>query len=208
MRAVALTSSSADQGRITDAEAVVGEITLDGTMFLVLAGTLTGIVGALAYAAVRRWFAPAGRWRGLLFGLFLAATLGFGVMTSAGDDFSRFGSPALNILMFEALFVLFGVLIAPSYDYVEDRLRQASAPVLWLALVPAVFCILGFMALPITSQDWRMFVLLLYVLVVPAVVAATGGALAQRLGPRVAWPPAVIGGALLAATIAGVFADA
>lgn len=53
MRILAATSPDA-KGRITDAGERVGEVSVDGTIFLVFAGVFLGVIGALGYQAFRR----------------------------------------------------------------------------------------------------------------------------------------------------------
>lgn len=213
MRIVALTAASADQGKLTEAEAVVGEITFGGTLFLLIAGSFAGIAGAVLYAALRPWLRRAGIWRGLLFGLFLAATPGFGLINGAGDDFARFGYPALNIAMFGSLFVLFGLLVAPLFDTVYAWLgRRPMSPVL---LLPILLCFPALGSIPIITQDGRALLLLLYcALVLPPLALLVGmrpispsGRFSSSwmIGAIAATVPFVIGVALSAATIAGVF---
>lgn len=127
MRVVALTAGSADQGAITDAEEVVGVISTGGTFFLIMfAGVFSGMFGGLVYAAMRPWTATAGRWKGLAFGAILLATLGWTVIERDNFDFHRFGYVSLNLAMFAALFVLFGLLVAPLYDFFDERLQPVS----------------------------------------------------------------------------------
>jgi hypothetical protein len=77
MRLLAVTGGDDAQGRITEADEVVGEIDLGGTIgLLVFGGLLAGIVSAAIYVVVRRWL-PTGRWAGVAFGglhLVIAAT--------------------------------------------------------------------------------------------------------------------------------------
>jgi hypothetical protein len=68
MRILALTSPRA-QGSITEAQEVVGRITLAGTLFLLEAGAALGMGGGLVYVAVRRWLPIRGT--GLVFGLLM-----------------------------------------------------------------------------------------------------------------------------------------
>jgi hypothetical protein len=114
MRVTALMATNAEQGTRTEAEEIVGEITLGGTLGLVLfGGVAVGIVGGLIYAVLARWFEDAGRWRGAVFGTYLLLTLGWSVIEGDNFDFSILGSLTVNVLMFGAIFVLFGVLVAP-----------------------------------------------------------------------------------------------
>ncbi|MCH8186631.1 MAG: hypothetical protein IH862_11065 [Chloroflexi bacterium] len=65
MRIVAVASGPDLQGALTEAEARVGEITADGTFFLFVLGGFIGVIGGLAFLALRPWLADAGRWKGL-----------------------------------------------------------------------------------------------------------------------------------------------
>jgi len=126
MRIVAITAGDADQGAITDAEATVGEITAGGTIFLIMFGGFIGVLGGVAYLGARRWLADAGSWRGLAFGSLLLAMFGWVIIEGGNPDFERFGSRTLNIPMFAALFVLFGLLLPPLFDRVERGLPRPS----------------------------------------------------------------------------------
>ena len=127
MRITALTAGSADQGRLTEAEAAVGEITAGGTIFLIMfAGAFAGMFGGIVYAAMRPWIAAAGPWKGLAFVAILLATLGLTVIERDNFDFHRFGYASLNIAMFAALFLLFGLLVAPLYDFFDGCMQPVS----------------------------------------------------------------------------------
>ena len=76
MRIIAVTAGSDMQGVLTEQEVPVGEITAGGTVFLILFGGFMGVIGGLIYAGLRPWVAGTGRFRGLVFGVFLLATLG------------------------------------------------------------------------------------------------------------------------------------
>lgn len=146
MRIVAITAGSADQGAITEAEATVGEITAGGTLFLLMAGAFAGVVGGLLYAGVRRWLADTGRWKGLTFGLLLLAIFGSLIIEGGNPDFDSFGYAVLNIAMFAALFVLFGLLVAPLFDRAERlvpaRPLDSTAPLSLAVQVVGLFLLL------------------------------------------------------------------
>ena len=77
MRLLAANARDDVQGRITEMDAVIGEINLDGTIGLVVfGGILPGLLSGVIYVAIRPWL-PRGRLGGLAFGalhLVLAAT--------------------------------------------------------------------------------------------------------------------------------------
>ena len=101
----------------------VGEITLGGTIGVLLVGVALGVLGGLVYAVVEPWLRRLGPWQGLGFGVFLLVAAGIAVLDPVNSDFSRFGSAPLNVVMFAVLFLLFGILIA----LVLDRLPAIAA---------------------------------------------------------------------------------
>src|SRR6266542_2828624 len=62
MRLLAVTAGADAQGRITEAEEIVGRITVDGTLgFVVFTGLFFGTVSAAGYLLLRRW-SPSRCW--------------------------------------------------------------------------------------------------------------------------------------------------
>ena len=118
MRVVALTAGPAAQGLITENGNRIGVFTSD-TGFLLFFGTFLGVFGGLLYVALRPWLPRSGRRRGLAFGALLLAACGTAVVERENFDFHRFGIPALNIALFAALFLLFGLVVAPLADRAE-----------------------------------------------------------------------------------------
>ena len=114
------------QGALTEAEAPVGEITAGGTVFLIFFGGFFGIAGGLIYPGIRPWISGAGRWRGVVYGVFLLATLGGVVIEGDNKDFHLFGPPLLNIAMFASLFIPFGVVVSPLFDRLARWLPAPS----------------------------------------------------------------------------------
>ena len=125
MRIVALTAGAGQQGAITDAEATVGKITLEGTLFLLFAGAMIGVAGGVIYGGTRSWLKWAGPWRGTLFGAALLALFGATIVRGDNPDFARFGYAWLNIGLFSAIIVIFGVMVAPLYEWVGARMRPS-----------------------------------------------------------------------------------
>jgi hypothetical protein len=111
---------------ITENEARCGEITLGGTIFFLLFGTLFfGIPGGLVYAAMRPWLRRLGRWHGLVFGLLLLIIFGSAVIDGGNKDFRLFAQPLVNVALFAILFPLFGLLIAPLVRWLDQTLPPA-----------------------------------------------------------------------------------
>ena len=169
MRIVALMASDADQGTLTDASETVGDITVGGTIFLLLLGGAAGTFGGVLYAATRRRLEWAGRWRGLVFGTGALVVLASTLVVSDNPDFTRFGTPIVNVAMFGALFVLFGIVVAPMYDNLQRAVPAATAGVVGYALflVQAVGLLLMIPATEIVllalgrEADPRAFVLVI-----------------------------------------------
>lgn len=114
MRLLAVTAGPGAQGRITEADEVVGRITVDGTIgFVVFAGLFGGLATGFLYLLVRRWL-PEGRAGGLVYGallLVLAATR-LDPLRPRNPDFDLVGPGWLSVAAFTALVVFHGVLLA------------------------------------------------------------------------------------------------
>ncbi|MEP7003399.1 MAG: hypothetical protein ABI888_02570 [Chloroflexota bacterium] len=122
MRLIAVVAGPSSTGQLTDNGNAVGDITTGGTVVLVVfSAVLNGVVGGLVYAALRSSLAPLGRARSLVFGLLILLGLGFTTIAAENRDFTRFGSPILNVALFAAIFVAFGALIVP----LAERLDRA-----------------------------------------------------------------------------------
>ena len=171
MRISGILTEPAFRRVLTENDNVVGEITVGGTFFLVFFGGFIGVFGGLAYAAMRPWVAGARRWRGLTFGALLLAIFGWGLIEGDNPDFHLFGPPVLNIVMFASLFVLFGLLVAPIFEWTQRTLPS-----------PSFRRRFGLLPLPIDYSPWRIgslgaqgFGLFLAVMIVVAAVGVGFG---------------------------------
>ena len=138
MRVLSLTNPDA-QGAMTEAGEIVGEITLDGTGFLLAVGALLGIGGGLAYVGLRRWLPRRGT--GLVFGLLALAVSGRLLVHPDNFDFDILDPASLAIAMFAALPILFGLLVVPLQARLEPfftkpRSRLATTLILIAGLLP------------------------------------------------------------------------
>lgn len=126
MKVGALAAGPSLAGVHTSAGNVVGDFTLNGTAALVIfSGVLPSIALGALYVSVRPLLRPLGRWRGLALGAYGLALAGPLVLEPGNNDFVRFGPPALNVLMFAALFIVAGLAVAP---LVDASLRAAASP--------------------------------------------------------------------------------
>lgn len=121
MKVVALVAGPGARGRLTENGNAIGDFTAGGTLFLLLFGATLGMTGGLVYVALRPWLAAAGRWRGLACGAVLLATIRAGTIDARNIDFTHFGVPALNVALFAALPLAFGLLVAPLADGLDRR---------------------------------------------------------------------------------------
>lgn len=114
MRLLGATAGDAAQGRLTEADEIVGEVTLGGTIgFVFFVGVLSGLVTTAMWFAVRR-FLP-GRWvGGALFGAGLLVVFGTRVepLRSDNADFDLLGPWWLSIATFTLLALAFGTSLA------------------------------------------------------------------------------------------------
>jgi hypothetical protein len=113
MRLLAVTSGQSAQGGVTDDQAIVGEVTLRGTVTLALICAGLGALGGLIYLSVRRVRPHSLRGRVLGYGLFSGAIGGaFFVHEHGSFDYTVLAPAWLAVAMFVALPLLFGVTVA------------------------------------------------------------------------------------------------
>jgi hypothetical protein len=114
MRLLAVTAGADAQGQITEAEQIVGRITVDGTIgFVVFTGLFFGPVSGAAYLLLRRWL-PAGQAGGLAFGALLLVVAGTRLepLRRANPDFDLVGPGWVSVVAFMLLVVFHGMLVA------------------------------------------------------------------------------------------------
>jgi hypothetical protein len=150
MRLLAATAGNAAQGRITEAEEVVGKITIGGTIgFIVFTGLFFGLATGALYLVIRRWL-PRGRLGGLAFGgvLLVVAATRIEPLRKDNPDFDIVGPGWVSIVVFAAVVVAHGMCVAAvagRYSRVLPLLSRrmpsvlAHGPLLLLAPVAAVF---------------------------------------------------------------------
>ncbi len=142
MRISAIAAGDRAQGRLTDAGQRVGEITLGGTIELVIfGGILAGLLGAVVLVAADPWLPRSRRVRGLATGLLLLAVAGELIIDADNRDFRILDPASLNVIMFVTLFILFGLLFVPLADRIERRLEAGAGSTSAYGLVP--FLLLG-----------------------------------------------------------------
>jgi hypothetical protein len=191
MRLSAIAAGSGVQGITTSNGNRVGEITVGGTIALILlGGVFAGIFGGVLYASLRPWLAPFGHWRGLIFGLGLLGLAGSLILDQANSDFIILRPPLLNVAMFAALFPIFGIALVPVFDRTLRALAGGSvisgSLALLGALVAALFVGLGLVSGLTALTSAPTSVELITLLVLGMVVA---GLAARALVSRPSSPP-------------------
>jgi hypothetical protein len=158
----------------------VGEITFGGSLaLLIFVGLPFGVVGGILYAIVEPWLRRARPWHGLAYGAALLLGTGSLVLDPSNFDFTRFGPPLLNVAMFAALFVIFGVTVAWLFDALgalragDSRAARVVEILAWVSLVPTVIVVMLFVG-GAAGLDPFLAILIAAVLLVPAIVRWRG----------------------------------
>jgi hypothetical protein len=154
MRLLAVTAGDAAQGRITEADQVVGRISASGTVeFVAFTALFFGTATGGAYLLLRRWL-PAGRAGGLAYGVLLLLLAGTRLepLRASNVDFDLVGPGWLSVVAFSALVLFHGMLVAALAGRAsravpllarEPRAIAAHAPLLLLAPLAVVVLILA-----------------------------------------------------------------
>jgi hypothetical protein len=149
-----VTAGDDAQGRVTEADEVVGQISAGGTIgFVIFTALFFGTATGGAYLLVRRWL-PAGRAGGLAYGALLLVLAGTRLepLRRGNLDFDLVGPGWVSVVAFSALVLFHGMLVAALAGRVsravpllawEPRAIAAHAPLLLLALVPPVALVLA-----------------------------------------------------------------
>lgn len=165
MRLLAATAGDAAQGRETEAEEIVGQISTGGTVgFIVFAGLVFGLATGILYMLVRRWL-PGGRLGGLVYGALLLVVLAtrYEPLRSDNPDFDIVGPGWVAAAAFGALVVLHGMLIAALAARYSAALPVVSSRWSLLAYTPllvllpvfpvyAVFALVGVMVVALRHR--------------------------------------------------------
>ena len=136
------------QGAITDAEERVGDITVGGTIgFVIFVGVFGGVVGGLAFVALRRWLPPRAWMGGLAIGLLLLFFARVDPLDPESVDLEILTPDLLAVALFLTLFPLYGMTMASlvsrferSYPTLSRRPRAIAAhlPLAPVVLLPPV----------------------------------------------------------------------
>jgi hypothetical protein len=146
MRLLAVTAGPDAQGRITEADEIVGRVSVEGTLgFVVFTGLFVGLATGILYLLLHRWL-PAGRTGGLTYGALLLVIAGTRIdpLRPGNPDFDLVGPGWASVLAFTGLVVFHGVLVAALAGRLSrvvpllgdgPRAVAAHAPLLLLVLL-------------------------------------------------------------------------
>ena len=85
----------------TESGNLAGDITVDGTMSLIIfLGIFAGVFGGLVYIIARRWIPGPGVWIGLACGVLPFMLVGYDTIEKNNIDFELFSRPLLGIALF------------------------------------------------------------------------------------------------------------
>jgi hypothetical protein len=129
MRVLAATSGDAAQGKLTEAEEVVGEVTFDGSLgFVIFIGIFFPAAAALAYLALRHFLPNPAALGGVIFGIILLGTIGLAdPMSTENVDFDILEPLWLAIAGITVLALLFGTTFAALATRFDAAVKPLSA---------------------------------------------------------------------------------
>lgn len=214
MRIAALAADDRVMGATTENGNRVGEITLGGTLgLLIFVGIGSGLIGAIAFLISEPWLLRAGKWHGFAFGGFLLAIGSRAGLNADNFDFFIVGNQELNVAMFLALFLAFGLLMPLIIGRLERRLpainptRPGAAGFGYIALAAfglqfvLLFFIQFFVDDALGGEAPTAVGILLLGLAVAAATLLVGGIRAPGLSDRVAGATSVAGYAFMAGAV-------
>ncbi|MDA0256967.1 MAG: hypothetical protein O3C25_04400, partial [Chloroflexi bacterium] len=199
MRLSAIAADS--DGLLTESENRVGDITVGGTVAIVIfVGAFAGVAGGVVLFAARPWLPRSLVPRALLFAAILPLTIGTIVVTSENPDFRLLDPPELSIAMFAGLFALFGAVVVVAEARIDRAIPRAplganlAGAIYFGAAVPAMLgvSLLAGMLFVDGACGCRAprVVGVLFVLMgaatIARIVTRAGGAHAGRLGSAIA----------------------
>jgi hypothetical protein len=141
MRLAALVNPAAT-GRLTENGNVVGAITVNGTILLVLfGGLLFGLVGSIVWIIVGPWLPGRGLARAVVAAPVAVALSSFLLIAAANPDFRILDNDQLVVGLLVAILAAYGLALPLTDEWLDRRLPDASRsqPAALIAYSAAVF---------------------------------------------------------------------
>jgi hypothetical protein len=129
MRLLVLTSDEGLKGAITDDEAVVNQFTLGGTLSLIAFISLAGVALAWMYVGARSCLPSSRRLRASVWSALLWSVAGSTIYEPDGFDFRELEPAWLGVLLFSAIFVAMGSLLAIGVERAILRWPSSNAAI-------------------------------------------------------------------------------
>ena len=168
MRVVTITSGRA--GRLTEGGNRAGDFTVEGTLFLVIAGTLIGVLIGLGYGAIRGAL-PKSIWlSALLTAPLLARVI---ALDPNNVDFARFGPTWVAVAGFTFGCFVYILILESALRWLETRWRLPTWANFLLSAPPAAILAFQLLVEVPGSNLWRLAV---YAVIAGLVVAWRRGA--------------------------------
>jgi hypothetical protein len=143
MRLAALAAPEV-RGTVTENGNIVGEITLEGTVALmIVAGLSSTVLGSGVFVVARPWLPRRTFPRGLVLGAFLLALTGTAVVDAANADFVILDDRLLNVTMFSSLFLAVGLVASSAITVLDRRVPSAAS------LSPRMWALTAVLAIPV-----------------------------------------------------------
>jgi hypothetical protein len=156
MRLLAVTAGAGAQGHKTEADEIVGRISVGGTIgIFIFVGLFAGFVSALTFIVVRRWL-PGGRLGGIGLGVLLLVVFGSRLepLRANNPDFDLVGPPWVSITVYSAMALVQGMAVFAVAGRVSrwlpfpgPRFRAIAPHAILLLTIPTVVVPAGVIAL-------------------------------------------------------------
>lgn len=145
MRLVAATAGTEAQGRLTEADQLVGVISLDGTIsFITFTALFFGLASGALYMLIRRWL-PSGRWGGVTYGALLLVWFGsiLEPLRPENPDFDIVGPGWVSVLAFGGLVLVHGMTLDALAKRMSNSLPEPEKrmPILFLWYSPLLLLV-------------------------------------------------------------------
>jgi hypothetical protein len=127
MRLAGYLTIDRNRGLLTENDAVVGQITFGGTLFLAFTGAAFGVVVGLLYVAIRRWLPGNQHLKPVIFSVLLLGVFGFVIMDPSNPDYVTFGPAWLNVVSFSLGYIVIGTAVGLLVESLDRRIPKLDA---------------------------------------------------------------------------------